>query len=357
MSRSGRAFAATLLALALLAPAGALAQTSISLIAIPGEGLLGPDIDRIENAMRERVPKLGGYEFHPRQETMEHVTEARDLGIDCAARDVECATKIGVIAGADQVLLVRAEARDGSFFLTLLLVELAKPDAAQRITQWAPTSGAAFDRALDEVSTRLFAPDRYLGALKVRLTPPAAQVLLDGQPAPPTDASGVMQGLVPGDHAVEVKLPGYKPFKGTVQVRFAETSELAVALVPLEEATNLAHSGGDAPPAADGATGDATDAPADDGAAAGAAPAADAPLPILPIVGGGVMGAGALTAAVGLGVILLADPIVGDPTIAVDERNTWRALGLGGIGAAVIGGIVFLAGAGVLAYGLVAPEP
>lgn len=347
--------AALVLASGALASAPAAAQTSISLIAISEQGLLSFDLDRIEKALRRVVPTLGELEVQPRAQTMEHFTEARGLGIDCQARDVECATKIGVIAGADEVLLLRAANKEGSFYLTLLLVDV-NDGGEKRVTQWVPVGDPGFQRGIEEAAVRLFAPDRHRGDLKLRLTPPGATVTLDGKAAPGRSGAGVIAGLRAGTHQVEVRHDGYQPYSGSVQVRFQETSELLVALEPLEEgATDPAE---EPAPVADGS--DEPVAEATDGAPASDPEEAEAEAPALSplVIGGGVVaGVGAAGVIGGSAIALIGSALTSQVRPGnADERRGYQALGLAGLAGAVLSGAVVVAGGAALAWGLADEE-
>jgi len=348
------------LLLTLTASAPAWAQTSISLIAISESGLWGPDLERIEAALRKKVQGLGDLEVQSKEETVENFAESRKLGIDCQARDVECATKIGLIAGADKVLLLRAAPKEGSFYLTLLLVDVAAPDNPIRVTQWAPTSGTGFDTAIEEAAVRLFAPDRHRGDLQIQLTPPTAQVTLDGA-VTPSGKGGLIENLAVGDHTVSVALRGYRGFKGSVQVRYKETSSLRVSLEPLEEGEAPAEPVTDANPPPDPA-----DKLSDDDNGVGQAPAAgpvadDAePSPLTsPIVlgGGAAVALGVVGIVASAAVAVIAAGAVEDLGNDLATRELAQVVGLGGIATAVVSGVVAVTGGAAIAWGLASPPP
>jgi hypothetical protein len=344
---------------ALAATGPAFAQTSISLLAIPEEGLWGPDLERIENGFRKAVLALGSYEIQARADTIEHFADARDMGIDCQKNDVDCATKIGVIAGADKVLLMRAAPREGSFYLTLLVVDVASPENATRVTQWAPTSGEGHERAIREAAVRLFEPDKHKGSVRIYVNPKDAAITLDGAPAT-RDGRGVIGGVSAGDHTVAVSLAGYQPFTRSVHVRFDETVELRVELQPGEAAatTTTTTASSDPSPATDGS------APATDGtggetpAAADQAPS-EAPTALSPFVlGGGIAaGVGVLGVITGGVVTLYGLGVASDLSLSVPDRRTGQTIGIGGVTLAVLSSAVVVTGGAAIGWGLVEAAP
>jgi hypothetical protein len=334
----------------LLCSAGVSAQepTSLAVIAISGQGMWGPDLDRIETHLREELRALGTLELQRKDATAEHVAEARGLGIDCQQRDLECASKIGVLAGVDRVLMLTAAPKEGQFYVTLLVVDVAAGNELMRVAHWVPTAGDEYKKAIESATVRLFAPERYTGALKVRLTPPRARLFVDGELREPE--KGIVEGLEPGNRKVRVELEGYRPYEGGVQVRYQEKTDFVVALEPGDE---------DAPatttPAGDEATPSAALDP-DDGEgppAATPAPGVEAPaLSPLILAGGGALAAGVVVAAIGGGVALFADDRVVNET-DLQARKDWQGVGIGGLVGFGGGLLVALVGGGLLGAGFV----
>ena len=69
------------------------------------------------------------------------------------------------------------------------------------------------------------------GSLVIRVQPAGAQVLIDGEhwTAPGDDERLVVQ-LAEGAHQVEIRMEGYRPFSGEIQIRRGETTPLNVNL-------------------------------------------------------------------------------------------------------------------------------
>jgi hypothetical protein len=221
------------------AATGAHASSTLSLIVSSEEGMFAPDVDRIEGAFRKHLT-AGDVVVQPREETMAHFAEARELGIDCRENDFDCAAKIGVIAGADRVLLVTAAAKGDRFLLRLLLVDVSAKEGARRITRWIPATGDGFELAVQESAAELFAPAIAPGALHIRVSPAGAAIFIDGERAPAPDAKGLIAGVPAGRRFVEVRLRGHRTFKKDVVVQSGKTSELTVTLAPGADPTPAA---------------------------------------------------------------------------------------------------------------------
>ena len=67
-------------------------------------------------------------------------------------------------------------------------------------------------------------------SLPLRVTPPRAEVMLDGAPAPLHDGALAAK---PGTYLIEVRSPGYKPFTRSVGIGAGDNTPLDIALVPL----------------------------------------------------------------------------------------------------------------------------
>jgi hypothetical protein len=74
------------------------------------------------------------------------------------------------------------------------------------------------------------------GTLAIRVQPPAATVLIDGEPWDgPEDRRRLAVQVAEGTHRVEVRKEGFQTFSTSVRVREGEVTPLNVSLPPAEE--------------------------------------------------------------------------------------------------------------------------
>jgi hypothetical protein len=75
--------------------------------------------------------------------------------------------------------------------------------------------------------------DRTFGTLSIRVQPPDAEILVDGERWDrPAGESRLLVELSEGTHRLEIRKPGFKAYSSTVQVRRGETVPLNVSLPP-----------------------------------------------------------------------------------------------------------------------------
>ena len=81
------------------------------------------------------------------------------------------------------------------------------------------------------ILTEAFFPERVVGRIALRIDPPGARVLLDGQPrVDPAPALVNLENVPEGRHTVQVQLAGYLEFIAFVQVPYQGVSQLDVKL-------------------------------------------------------------------------------------------------------------------------------
>ena len=73
--------------------------------------------------------------------------------------------------------------------------------------------------------------DRF-GTVAVRVQPADAEVLIDGERWEATSGERVLVQLSAGQHRVEVRKSGYKPYSTTVSIRSGQTFTVNVSLSP-----------------------------------------------------------------------------------------------------------------------------
>jgi hypothetical protein len=68
------------------------------------------------------------------------------------------------------------------------------------------------------------------GEIRIAVTPPEAQVLVDGIELTEKDTEFYTMGLLTGIHAVEIRAPGYRPYREDVEIQTAATKTLHITL-------------------------------------------------------------------------------------------------------------------------------
>ena len=78
------------------------------------------------------------------------------------------------------------------------------------------------------------APDsNSFGTLNIRVQPGDAVVTIDGEKwDSPDGGSRLVVQLASGEHRVEVRKDGFKPYASTIQIRVGETQALNISLPP-----------------------------------------------------------------------------------------------------------------------------
>lgn len=154
---------------------------------------------------------------------------AAALGLSCDLALVECARKMGGLAGAARVL---AGTLDTDDTLALGLIEVSAVEVAAVTEQTRlPAAGVARDAAIERLVMLLLAPERVLAQLSVDAAPVGARVAVDGVfrgPAPLTKPIT----LSPGRHAVEVTLPGWLSQTRDVMLEAGAVAQVRLELEP-----------------------------------------------------------------------------------------------------------------------------
>jgi hypothetical protein len=116
--------------------------------------------------------------------------------------------------------------------------ETLQPTAAGDPSEPRPTPSAAPSSPQGPPPRRGSPPpmergDRTFGTLSIRVQPPDAEILVDGERWDrPAGESRLLVELSEGTHRLEIRKPGFKAYSSTVQVRRGETVPLNVSLPP-----------------------------------------------------------------------------------------------------------------------------
>ena len=318
------------------APASPAAEASLAILSVPGEGLWGPDLERVDRALRDGLAGVRGVVVQPSARTAEHFAEARRIGLGCNLEDVECAVKVGVLADVQQVLLVVPSLDDGVYAVSLLLADVGTATVLGRLRRHAPATGDQLERAMAASVGVLLEPKKNAGTLTVDVDRPGARVFVDGVDRGVAPIVAPVAGLAPGEHVLTVELDGFAPERRTVLVEPDAPSVVAVVLERVDD---------DLPPASSIASAPADPPPPP--------PPADARGPSALLVAGATLGA--------LGVVGVAATGVGAGVVEAqlnearghDDRRALQDLGKGLVVGVAGAAVVAAAGGAILAFALV----
>jgi hypothetical protein len=222
-------------------------KAQIAVLALEG---LAPAAARaaVERELRALLP-TSEYTVQPAATTMATLEAVKSLGLACDSGDVDCLIRVGALTGA-AIVLNGALAIDGDgFILELVSADVGGLRERGRVRVNVPASSPERRTALASAIVGVLRPESWRGQLRVAVAQRGASVVVDGVPRGFSPLSAMIE-LPPGEHAVFVGLEGFAPWKGSVEVRYGEVSELTIALVPglHEEAPTFSTKAALAPP-------------------------------------------------------------------------------------------------------------
>jgi hypothetical protein len=193
------------------------AQQRLAVMPITGAGLLLDDLFPIERAIRDEILRLGVFRVLDRDATLAELQGARRMGLDCRMDDVGCLTRLGLVGELD-VLLVPAATRQGRLLrVSLRLIDVRLQREVARVVR------VMEPRALDASAARmiddLLDMDPALGSVALDISEAGAVVFVDGEEAGTAPLEGPLTDLEPGPHELEVKKPGFRSMRATIDVQ------------------------------------------------------------------------------------------------------------------------------------------
>jgi hypothetical protein len=266
-----------LCALLLSLPSAAEDKADKKVMMLPVQGTAsGADLRAVEAQLRVAFVGVSGFELVSVAATAGELEAAKEMGLSCAADDEDCLARLALVMPAARLVATWLDAGDeGGLRLRMDVYDSATAGLLQRVERALPPVGPARAPVLQEAAAVLLAPERFVGALVVKLVPPFTRASLDGADA--RAGPEVRFDSVPAGTHIVTAFAGERQTTQTVEVAPGEVARVAL--------------GGGA-------------APADD------VSEADPAMTLWPYtVGGGVAAAGLLVALVGAGtsVFLLAD--------------------------------------------------
>lgn len=139
-----------------------------------------PTIDAIDGEIRRSVKSKVGASLQPRDATMTHVQVLKDVGLVCAIDDIDCQSRIAIMADVDLAILALVSLRPGDHSLRMTLLERSSSTIVARVEGPIAETGPSRVHDVDVLVTRLLV-DRANDA-------PVSKTPVNPSPPPPEDA-------------------------------------------------------------------------------------------------------------------------------------------------------------------------
>lgn len=215
--------------LALVAPPLHAQAGAVGLLPLAGDGVDAEVVDRVDSKVRDEMRRLPNVKLARLPEQGPAM---------CAGDDVPCLVRLGEAAGVAKLAVGMLSPRDDGYLLELRVIDVLRGAPARETTEVLAADATTHPARVREAATRLFAPELYVGRLLLSVSKPGARVLVDGALVGSSPLEHPVKGLVPGRHALEVRLPGHKVVSRFVEVAFGEVTTERVVLVEGEGFTS-----------------------------------------------------------------------------------------------------------------------
>jgi hypothetical protein len=147
------------------------------------------------------------------------------------AEDPICLGRVGAVMGAEEIVLGSLGERAERYIVNLTRIDVARGRLVHRVFRTTPAELSPLIQAVTEGARGLMAPP--LGAVRITVNVDSAALVVDGVAVTP-DPDGVLRGLEPGEHLLEVSAEGYGDAEQRFHVDRGETLDLSVTLTQAE---------------------------------------------------------------------------------------------------------------------------
>ncbi len=140
-----------------------------------------------------------------------------------------CLSGLGKLAGVKYVIAGEVSFVAHKTTTTLYLVEVKRKRVKLRAS--VQSSGTPSRKKMEELSIAMFEPDKYKGSVLIISPVPKAEIYIDGKLMGTTTMEKSLDGIVAGEHLLELKKPGRQPFAKTIQVPMGSQVKV-IAILP-----------------------------------------------------------------------------------------------------------------------------
>jgi hypothetical protein len=247
---------AVLLAVA-LAPAAARAQARpappaavrytivVAPLATLGSESTAGDVKSAQRLVASGLTALGVVDLVDHTAMLEAIKRAKRPELRACDGEVPCLTALGQLMGASYAVYGEVGGLGSAQVVYLKLVDVA---AAREVRGAVLELGGARapEQEAHAAATRLVLPSRYVGIVEVMVSVKGASIFIDGDMVSRSPARPLSMAV--GEHALRVTHPEFRDFVRFVDVGFATTTRVDVALAPYDAVSgDIRRTGGGAP--------------------------------------------------------------------------------------------------------------
>lgn len=186
--------------------------------------------DNLESFLRNSVSTLPGLTAISRVELDLALAKPHHEALRSCPGGPSCAAKMGRLVQAEVVVFGSIGRMGAAFSMNLVAVN---PKTRRVIAKQRSNVSGSRDLLIPGVRLAVFAllaPERIKGALRIEVQLAGVAITVNGKKVGETPIAGVIEGLSPGMHKVELTKSGYAPFTKDVEIRAFETTRLKVEL-------------------------------------------------------------------------------------------------------------------------------
>ncbi len=209
-------------------------QQRVGVVPALANDVMADEAAAVDDDLKTGLVSMSGFDVVDAAAMKAQLASAREFGLDCAQRDVECLAKLGVLAGVDLIVWSRTKAsKPGELDLELTVVDVkATKETAHDRAPITATGGPARMAALKVRLTQLLRGPIF-GTLLVETNVPGAKITVGGN----LTTSMPITGLDPGSYQIAAEAQGYQRLQREAVVKAGNVTRETLTLVPTGSTT------------------------------------------------------------------------------------------------------------------------
>lgn len=213
------------------APPETLERTLVAVLFLATGGVDAELADNLTEVLVASVASAGDFAIVGR----EQFSAAMGVGgeeqtLQCA-EDPLCLGRIGAVVGAEEIVLGSLGERAGRYIINLSRINVSRGRIVHRVFRTTPAQLQPLIRAVNDGASELMEPPP--GAVRITVNVEGAVLIVDEETVT-LDPDGVLRGLEPGEHLLEVSAEGYGDAQQRFEVEREQTLDLSIVLTQSE---------------------------------------------------------------------------------------------------------------------------
>ncbi|MBW2699567.1 MAG: PEGA domain-containing protein [Deltaproteobacteria bacterium] len=198
-------------------------KARVALLKLNAVGVDEAEIRTLKDQLKRVLGKVGAFIWLPESKVQARLKRSGQAGLGTVEQQIKA-------LGVPYVITGTVGGLGDSMSLDLRVYDGIRGVELRRAAAEVPLKAKDRSLVLEELMVQLLRPERWVGALDLKISEAGARIMLDGLQVAVTPLDKPLGGLIPGKHILMVSKEGFRDLSQFIEIRYNRVFRLEVDL-------------------------------------------------------------------------------------------------------------------------------